>query len=345
MEITQIHDHNPDPNMPRGVDRVAAADPFPLAPIWRRVLAAVIDVLLLSGVSFALALPLRRAFYWLGPWGRLIGLAFGITYFGLTISHRMGGQSLGMRLVKIGVVTRSGLPPDTPQSFGRAAVLCIIVLGNAWVLPIPILSTVLSTISAIGIALLIYGFFFNRSTRQGPHDLLFQTYVVRLPIYDQQPPRFSAVYRAGLIGCGGLALVIALSIALLGSQLLGAFAPGTVEVLRPLQTALSTDPRIFSVGVQSAISRRLTPGGRGEVARTILIDVWSRPCGVIEAELCATIAADVARLAIQENVLPAGVDNLVININHRADLGWAILTATSTYAHPIESWRGIIGSP
>ena len=90
------------------VPDAAAPQPTLIAPIWRRLLAFIIDLFLLGLLGTALGALLHAQFTAMGPWGRLVGFVITLLYFDLTQSHLRGGQSAGMPVPSL--MRKSGLP-------------------------------------------------------------------------------------------------------------------------------------------------------------------------------------------------------------------------------------------
>src|SRR5689334_4917032 len=145
------------------------------AGAWRRVGAFVVDAFLLGLAGVAAGFTLFDFFVRMGGWGRWVGFAIALTYFG-TLNSRIGhGQTLGKRMLKIRVVSADG----SALPFSRAVVRFAILgtpwfLNNAWfsreVMTSPLTYLLSAIIFGLGVAI-VYLFLFNRPTRQSLHDL------------------------------------------------------------------------------------------------------------------------------------------------------------------------------
>ena len=80
----------------------------PVAGFWRRVIAALIDGLILGLVGWILGFFLSDFFMSLGGWGRLLGYAIALAYFVPGNSSIFSGQTVGKRALGIRVVKASG---------------------------------------------------------------------------------------------------------------------------------------------------------------------------------------------------------------------------------------------
>src|SRR5580704_3627527 len=86
----------------------AAGKSSPIAGFWRRLLALVIDQLVLGFLGFCLGLILYDYFAALGGLGRTIGFVIATAYLGVRNSRICDGQTIGKSLMKIRVVDGDG---------------------------------------------------------------------------------------------------------------------------------------------------------------------------------------------------------------------------------------------
>lgn len=154
-----------------------------VAGFWQRVGAATIDTFLLAVLGGVVGLVFREKLMELGPQTRWLGLIPMLGYFGIMNSNLTGGQTLGKRILKIKLVDQNARPIAVPNSFFRASLLSAPVIANGAILNIETGAEIIGAVLAaivfwIGPAN-IYLFLFNRNTRQGFHDLLARTYVVK----------------------------------------------------------------------------------------------------------------------------------------------------------------------
>lgn len=160
-----------------------------ISSFWRRIGAALVDILLLGTVGAILGLFFSSVFIEMGAWGRLVGLAIALAYFGAGNSRLFDGQTYGKRLLKIKVVDRLNRCISLPRSISRYLILAIPFYLNG--LPVNGLSgqvfgTYVLSFLVFGISLsVMYLYIFNRNTRQSLHDLIVGTYVV----YDDLDPQ------------------------------------------------------------------------------------------------------------------------------------------------------------
>lgn len=151
-----------------------------ISGFWRRLLAFIIDVLILGVVTSIAGQFLFDFFAGLGPWGRAVGFAIALVYFGLLNSSVTGGQTLGKRVMRIKVVDHEGEGIGLGRSLARFAIFGVpFFLNGAMMTQSFLVSIVAGIIVFGGGTAILYLFLFNTRTRQSLHDLLMRTYVVR----------------------------------------------------------------------------------------------------------------------------------------------------------------------
>ena len=171
-----------------------------ISGFWRRIGALFIDTLILGFVGFSLGQALESTFVEIGAWGRLIGFAVAIIYFGVMNSSVSKGQTIGKKALNIRVVDLSGESISLARSFVRYSVLAIpFSLNGANFTNEALLSCLMYPLSLIifgGLFSILYLYVFNRVTRQSLHDLAVGTYVVNSSMPQQE---VSTVWRPHLI--------------------------------------------------------------------------------------------------------------------------------------------------
>jgi len=163
------------------MNRFPADHPKPCF-FWRRVLALIIDVLILTVIGWGLGSVFFDFLAELGIYGRLIGMIITLLYFGHLNSGPGGGQTIGKRIWRIRVVNGEGAGLPLDKSLGRSLVLFLPFYLNGLTLPGDHLAGILSILLNVivfgfGIAT-IYLYIANQRTRQSFHDLLAGSFVV-----------------------------------------------------------------------------------------------------------------------------------------------------------------------
>lgn len=336
----------------------AAPVMLPLAKLWRRALAAIIDYTLLSAVSFGLIVVIAPVAMSIGPWGRLVGLAFALAYFGLGASRLTRGQTLGKKLLSTAVVGADLAPLSVPRALVRALIVNTIFVLNGWAilsalrLPEILLSAglfVQGLLLFYGLAALAYLMLFNRAIRQGPHDLLVRSYVVNVPCCqaDALVPPLPRKHRVVLGVLAGLLLIpLVVGIALFGmrSSLTTGFLTPLGEV-SDLYSTLSRDPRFFSAQVTTRTTVQVAGNPRrSEPVRELIIAVWAKePCQEESSfARCIEMSKEIAAPAFEQVGGIRSLTGMRIRIMRRADFTWATLYTDFRADYTIEDWETIL---
>jgi uncharacterized RDD family membrane protein YckC len=152
------------------------------AGFWRRSVAFIVDVLLLGIVGALVGWMLFDVFARMGGYGRLLGFAVALSYFGVMNSALCGGQTLGKRLLGVRVVGKDGALLPLPQSLLRYSVLGIPFFLNGAPFDSSVvlspLGYVLSLLVFGGMFSILYLYVFNRKGRRSLHDLAVGSTVV-----------------------------------------------------------------------------------------------------------------------------------------------------------------------
>jgi len=155
------------------------------APRGRRLFAFVIDVVVLVVVGALLGLLLHEQLVRAGGWGRVIGFAIVVGYFGAANSSLFGGHTLGKAVTGIRVVGVDGEPISLPRSLARGAILWIPYFLNEATLGTwagtPWGGSLFAVLVVGGTFALVYLFVFNGPSRRSLHDLVVGSMVVVRP--------------------------------------------------------------------------------------------------------------------------------------------------------------------
>lgn len=168
------------------VPALASPSPQPrrIGALWRRLLAFVIDLIILWIIGSVVALPFSDALVTLGAGGRLIGFFIALLYFAIPESSIGSGASIGKRLLLLQVVHVDGSTLTLEESLIRYTVFAVPAFLDGQVLPIPhapFKVTILIGIFTICISCITqYLILFNRNTRQGLHDLSVKCFVAEV---------------------------------------------------------------------------------------------------------------------------------------------------------------------
>ena len=166
-------DLSPTKNTPKTAPQ--APQSIIIAGFWKRLLAFIIDGLLLGIVGFLLGLMFFEQFARLGGWGRLVGFIITVSYFGVFNGSIGKGQTIGKRFTKLNVIDRDGQFLSPRKSFPRSAILVLPFFLNGALIPTSVIMSPLGILIGLivfGIGgAIVYLYIFNRRTRQSLHDL------------------------------------------------------------------------------------------------------------------------------------------------------------------------------
>lgn len=230
-----------------------------IAGFWRRLGAFAFDAMVLGLVGLLVGTllfePLARA----GGYALIPGFVMALAYFGVGNSRLMDGETLGKKVVGIRVVDSLGNRLELPR-----AMLRYTVLGTPYFLgciPFAVIgfhpvAYFVGAVSAIGQAVLLYLFVFNRRTRQSLHDLLLGTYVVRAANDAARPPILS-MWRGHWVVVGLIALL-----ALVSPFVNTVIWSGPLKAMAPVMETLIAQPHVLNASLtQNSVtvdSRTLT---------------------------------------------------------------------------------------
>jgi len=286
---------------------------------------------LLGIVGQALGWSLSTVWFEIGPYGRIVGQVIGLTYFGVMGSRVAGGSTLGKRLLGLAVRSRDGRPIGIMRSIARTLVWGVPMTLNGWALPIMANSVVSWVVAIVVFGLggaVLLTMLFNRRSRQGLHDMLTGTYVIRV---GDEP--VVALPRAGrgpwVVSAGTLAFAVVL--ASVGHQLIPRFAP-QLQDLMTLQQKLQRDGRFFSVGV---VDNTFHQSG-GRVSRMLRVHVWYK--GVPSETTRTRVMNELAQAALTFPNIEK-FDLIRVEVMSAYDLGIAKGNVSHADSQSVGVWR------
>lgn len=307
------------------------APPVTVAGFWRRLVAFIIDMLVLGAIGMALGAPLQEQFARLGAWGRAVGFLVALAYFGIMESRWGGSRSLGKRVLGLQVVTRAGAPLSAPAALCRAAIFCLAYFLNGASLPAPghawvtIAQTILVGALVIGVFYLLV---FNRRTRQSLHDLAVGAYVVKAGPGALALPSLP-VWRGHYAIVGAAVLVLSVGGVVLLKQ-------ATIAALLKTQQAISALPGIDRVSVN--VNVMVTGQHR---VQSLLIG------GVVDASLGDPdgLASAAANIALDTYPGAQEQQQIVVRLSSGYDIGIASNWRWTNYAWAPAQWRALANKP
>ncbi len=329
MPVTALMETKPQPVAQEGTL-------FAVAPIWRRIVAWVIDAALIALLAQLAGLTLREFLFQAGPYGRFFGIAAALAYFGLLDSRLGNGQTLGKRLLRIAVRDSHNQPIGIVRAILRDAVFVLPFFMNAWALPLlrelPILAAVATTIEFGVGAAIVYTAIVNFRNGQALQDMLLGTHVVALRakrIAAYAPVKRTHWYVAA-------ALIV---LPFLYGMIQPIFQPSLAAVpgfqaLQQVHETLVADPRFFSASVstQSVVTTANKP------ARMLAVEVWYTGA-LPNPQQRADILSSIAPVVLKQGQAIGNYDYLRISVRSQYDLGIAEGDITGSDTQTMDVWR------
>ena len=303
-----------------------------IARFWARLGAFFVDGLILGAVGVVAGFFLEEQFVQLGPWGRLLGFAIALPYFGTLNSRLAGGQTLGKRLLKIKVVASDGTSLSAPRAFVRFlplgvpwfvnnAQFCESVMLSAWMYVLSV------AIFGIGLSV-VYLYLFNRRSRQSLHDLIVGSYVVSSQATGAVTA--PAPWRAHLAVCGVLILGAAAAPHFAKNLAVSEPFASLMDVYRQV----SSQPWVVSAKVNKG-QAYFSSSAKSEHTTTYLnITAYTRDPDVANAER----AKQLARLALSTDNAAKALDVIQVTLVYGYDIGIASSWRSQNHAHSPAEW-------
>lgn len=308
----------------------------PISGFWRRLAAFIIDVCLLGVLGQLLGWPLSPVLFGIGPYGRFVGLAIALTYFGVMDSRLFKGQTLGKKVLKVAVRDAQGLPIGVGRSVARTLVWLVPSTLNGWALPImyvPAVSFITGFVFfAVGGSVLLT-MVFNQRSRQGLHDMLTGTYVLATGTGVESLPRASRLQWVLV------ALACVLTLAVGGIGFVTTSSPDSLfGEMRAVQQAIVKDGRYFSATV---VEQTFYDFKGGEPTKTLVIKGWYK--GRIDMTQPDTAAMnDLAEIALRLKGIDE-YDMVAIQMMSAYDLGLATGYLSIGDSESVDEWRSRVG--
>ena len=299
--------------------------------LWRRIVAFVVDGVILALAASVVALPFFETFSRLGPWGPVVGFCMALPYFAILNSSVGHGQTLGKRLMHIQVVDKNGATISFSKSLVRYVIFAVPYYVSEMVFPVTRTPRSISSfISLVTIGVLgptLYLVFFNSRTRQGLHDLVVGSYVADAD--KDGPLKAESTTKVHWWVLGLLLTVVFVGTEFLGSKLTGwGEFPQLLEDLRLVEGM---------TGVQVAGVQDLNWSSSGDSKKKKILVVSVRWIGESADE--PVFADQVAKLIIEHDPHVNEHDSLRITMIRGYDLGIAHAQLSRYYEHTPSEWN------
>jgi len=310
---------------------------------WKRLLAFIIDGIILGLLGLAIGTLFFDFFAEIGGLGLLIGFAIALLYFGVQNSSVCYGQTIGKRILKIKVVDNKAKNISLQRSFARFMILGPPYFLNGVLLPPNLmnnyfLSLLLGLIIFFGLAGIIYLYIFNRNTRQSLHDLVVGTYVINSPITKKLSFHPKALWRGHLVVLSTIFVVVLITITIVVPKL------SQTEFFKELlivQNKIMSSGLVHSVKVSTGKSFRMKAGtnrdSKGEITHVAINAVLKKKPSdyVMPINKIAKIVLD--------NYPPIkGKDTFVVTVSYGYDIGIARVWKSQMQSHSPKEWRDLL---
>ncbi len=336
MSETPSPPPNPEPIVQPQTDGASAKSP--IAGFGLRTLAFCIDGLLLAFLGGVLGFVFIDFFVGLGEWGRLIGFAIALAYFGLLNSRIGRGRTLGKRIAGIRVVDRNGSLISPGKSALRYTLLSLPFLFNGLVLPAELaVGPILAATTIIvfgGFFGLFYLHVFNKQTRQLWHDLACGTFVVREKAANI--PIGLKVWKGHFIAMGAIAAVFTALAFSLGHFLKSKGI--NLDEAMALYKELNKAEFIKAAGVYDKVTTHVSNKQPASTIRHLDITAFAnRPMDDYDS-----YAIDVVALAFSTDSPILDRDLIRVSVGHRFNILIAHGNVQRTFQKTPEQWRAIL---
>ncbi|NKF20832.1 RDD family protein [Solimonas marina] len=301
-----------------------------LAGARRRIVAFVIDALILMLIGEVLGRWYGDWFARLGVWGHLVGFVIAAAYFAVLDSRSgtIGKLALGLR-----VVDAQGRAISMLRALWRFLPLGVPYFINGMVLPDwddRVLNSVPLSALVFGIGLCgAYLLLFNRATHQALHDLLAGTYVMA-----RNGPARRPFWHGHWIVCLALLLVTGAGPA----TLMRATSQSGSGTLDAIQTALAAQPWVADARVLHGARRYLSFGG-ATTLHVLALSVDVRD-GDVDEPIRFSQAARTALIYLDD---PNAVDVIAVTLRSGYDIGIAHDEREHLEVHSVAEWRQQVG--
>lgn len=301
-----------------------------IGSLWHRLLAYLIDVLILG----ALGSGVGNAFYdklsHMGPWGRLVGFSIALPYFAIMESSIGGGHSFGKLCLKLKVVDTQGNTISFGKSLARYVIFAVPSFLFEIALPVtrtPWILSALISVVVLGVGgSTLYLLTFNRDTRQGLHDLAVGSYVTKAG--DTGPVEVRPIARKHWAALGSLLIILAV---------LAGIQSKFLEKRGPLPQ-MQQDARMIERmdGVQQARVHDFMLHNRSSGGAKKSLDFSIRTEKPVDQE---AFADEVAKIVLQNDRYAQEYDQLTIRISRGYDIGIASHWNHEDFEHTPDEWR------
>jgi uncharacterized RDD family membrane protein YckC len=296
-----------------------------IASFWQRLIAFIIDGLIVGIPCTALGLSFQDYFSDSPAIAELVGFVISLPYFSILGSSIGGGQTLGHRILHLRVVNRSGAPLSLARSTIRYLILLTPFVITSAIISGFANSTLQSLVDlfllGVGIAI-IYLYLFNRRTRQSIHDVALGSFVIDAPLTG--PVIAPPIWRGHWIILGSIFLGVILALLIVSK---------TIE-----QSPVMTD----LLATQKAISA----SGRNRDASVLIQSTWKNGKsgkGVVVAigqrsDSDQAAAREIAEIVLKTYPKASELDFIAVRFSGGFRIGFGSVSKSWSVSHTPQEW-------
>ncbi|HWU26988.1 MAG TPA: RDD family protein [Rhizomicrobium sp.] len=297
-----------------------------IAGFWRRVLALLIDMLLLAAVGIAIGTVAYHYLLALGQEGRLIGAAITLVYYGV-LNSGVGWATFGKHLMGLRVVRRDGQQIAIFRSFLRTVAFWTpgylngVFFSHVAIPGVPVDTRIDAIVGGLdilivfgGMILIPYFYVFNTRTRQSLHDLIAGTYVVK---WEELPaPVVGHIWRGHYVAATVVCLVCAGIPAWLPG-VLPQISQTSMDNLTAIQLAVLARSEVTVAAVQTNSFTAWQTGQPATRRTSLIVDTRVR-------DVPASMAAEenaIANVVLEKTPTIVGQQILTVKVSYGYDIG------------------------
>jgi uncharacterized RDD family membrane protein YckC len=296
-------------------------------------MAFFIDSLVLSVPAFVAGTFLFDWFAALGQWGRLLGFAIALAYFGLLNSVVGNGQTIGKKCVRTRTVDAANQPISVGRSMLRFTVLGLpfFLNGAIFLQAAPLWASFVGGAIIFGLGgAIIYLLVCNRRNRRSVHDLVAGTRVIRTEL--APPHAVRPIWKGHFVIFGALAVALIS----LGAVVINLFPRDTFTGLFAVQQTLLKQSHVAGVSIFDGASAFSSFGGGRTTTATFVavnVQVSRRPDDYAE------LADQVAATTLATYPQAQSRSRIVVTLEYGYDIGIARMSTKQAFDFTPAEWR------
>ena len=306
-----------------------------LATRKRRFFAFLIDALIIGVFGNMIGWSFEDTLLQLGSYGKAIGVATILLYFGICNSKLMNGQTLGKMLLNIRVVDKNSNYISVAKAILRALPFALYILLNGLpvsdstdLYPSLILGTILFSIPILE----VYFAIANNKSLQSLHDLIAKTYVISA----KSEGSIDFTNNKAILYAGFALPILILAVVFAGSSAVS----NKLIYVKDMQKIVSVASQELPISsITMYRNKTETTNFNGETTQTKLIQVSAIKKNKDEND--TLLAVKIAKIIFDSGFTFEEDENLFIAIIYGYDIGIASNYSSSTFNDSIEAWKSV----